>query len=323
MKLREGIRLYIKAKRMQGVEWIKGAQILRCFGKEVGNLPLHLIRVHHAESFLGDGLVSRMWGHKYGVLHQFFLYWVAHQEISGLPLPPRCRPLPQTFVRYIYSRAELHRLLVSTSKTQRGFMSIFTARTFRTLLLFLYGTGVLLGEALRLERSDIDFRKRRITIRNDRFERTREIPIAPDLLEILRRYHKNVHRKGTMIDPQFFLTVNGEKLNDHTVQKTFERLRRVAEVVRTDGSRYQPRLHDLRHTFAVHRLTAWYKRGADLNRMLPALAAYMGMSDLRATGRYRALTPERFRKQLNTLSPMCGKKRWRDDAQLMKFLDSL
>ena len=169
MKLREGIRLYIKAKRTHGVEWVKGAQILRRFGKEVGNLPLSLIRVHHAESFLGDGLVSRMWGHKYGVLHQFFLYWVAHQEISGLPLPPRCRPLPQTFVRYIYSRAELHRLLVSTSKTQRGFMSIFTARTFRTLLLFLYGTGVLLGEALRLERSDIDFRKRRITIRKRSF----------------------------------------------------------------------------------------------------------------------------------------------------------
>jgi integrase/recombinase XerD len=126
-----------------------------------------------------------------------------------------------------------------------------------------------------------------------------------------------------MIDAQFFLTIYGEKLNDHTVQKTYERLRKVAKVVRTDGSRYQPRLNDLRHTFAVHRLTAWYQRGADLNRMLPALAAYMGMSDLRATGRYRALTPERFRKQLKTLSPMQAKTHWRDDIELMKFLDSL
>lgn len=53
-------------------------------------------------------------------------------------------------------------------------------------------------------------------------------------------------------------------------------IRRMAGIVRDDGARYQPRMHDLRHTFAVHRLTAWIKRGADLNRMVPALSAYMG-----------------------------------------------
>jgi len=89
------------------------------------------------------------------------------------------------------------------------------------------------------------------------------------------------------------------------------------------ASVYQPRMQDLRYTFAVHRLTAWFKHGADMGRMIPALSTYMGQHDLSASERYLRLTPERFRAQLNKLSPKRGKRRWRDDAELMKFLDNL
>ncbi len=82
-------------------------------------------------------------------------------------------------------------------------------------------------------------------------------------------------------------------------------------------------MHDLRHTFAVHRITSWIKHGAELNRMLPALAVYMGQSGLGSTERYLSLTPERFRTQLMKLSPAKAQKRWRDDAALMKFLADL
>jgi integrase/recombinase XerD len=85
----------------------------------------------------------------------------------------------------------------------------------------------------------------------------------------------------------------------------------------------QPRMHDLRHTFAVHRITGWIKHGANLNRMMPALAVYLGQSGLGSTERYLSLTPERFRTQLDKLSPRRGRKRWRDDPALMKFLAEL
>jgi hypothetical protein len=82
-------------------------------------------------------------------------------------------------------------------------------------------------------------------------------------------------------------------------------------------------MDDLRITFAVHRITSWIRNGANLNRMLPALAAYMGQVGLGATDRYLLLTPERYRKQLDILSPMRGKKHWRDDKELMAFVRTL
>src|SRR3989442_689983 len=93
--------------------------------------------------------------------------------------------------------------------------------------------------------------------------------------------------------------------------------------VRSRWERDQPRLHDLRHTLAVHRLTAWIKRGADLNRLTPALSAYIGQVGLGSTDRYLSLTTERFRSQLDKLSPRRSKKRWRDNPALMRFLPEL
>jgi integrase/recombinase XerD len=103
----------------------------------------------------------------------------------------------------------------------------------------------------------------------------------------------------------------------------FRKLRKMARVVRYDGSKDQPTMQDLRPTFAVHRITSWIRSGADLNRMLPALAVYMGHAGLGSTQKYLLMTPERFRKELNKLSPTRGKTRWRNDQDLMKFLTAL
>ena len=107
------------------------------------------------------------------------------------------------------------------------------------------------------------------------------------------------------------------------MEATFRRLRKLAGVTRRDGVASSPRLHDLRHTFAVHRIDGWIKHGADLNRMLPALSVYMGRFGLGSSDRYLTLAPERFRAQLNKLSPQRGKRKWRDNPSLIKFLAEL
>jgi integrase/recombinase XerD len=76
------------------------------------------------------------------------------------------------------------------------------------------------------------------------------------------------------------------------VEKCFVRLRRIAGIARHDESSYQPRLHDLRHSFAVHRVTAWYRQNKDVQHWLPALSTYLGHVDLSATQRYLTMTPE-------------------------------
>lgn len=324
MKLQEGIAVYIEVRQSEGSPWAKGAQNLRSLCRHVGNMPLNRIRVNQVAPFLDGPLTSAAtWYNKYCVLRQFFCYWKARNEIYRVPLPPPRRFPAQTFVPYVYSRTELRKLLVAAGITQRGLNSVIGPRTFRTLLLFLYATGAGLGEAVELERSDVDFRRRRITFRSSVARCAREIPIASDLYDILLKYHRTHHQKEAMKGPQFFLTKDGSQIKASTASKTFQKVRKKADVARNDGARYQPRMQDLRYTFAVHRLTAWFKHGADMGRMIPALSAYMGQHDLAASERYLRSTPERFRTQLNKLSPQRGKKRWRDDAELMRFLDSL
>jgi integrase len=85
---------------------------------------------------------------------------------------------------------------------------------------------------------------------------------------------------------------DGTRLASSTVQAAFDTLRRVAGVGRAEGGRKVPRLHDLRHSFAVHNLTNWYRQGADVQRLLPVLSTYLGHADLEGTKVYLSMTPE-------------------------------
>jgi site-specific recombinase XerD len=101
-------------------------------------------------------------------------------------------------------------------------------------------------------------------------------------------------RDGHARDEASFLLANrdGTRLTSSTVQEAFDRLRRTANVHGSASGRRVPRLHDFRHSFAVHRLTAWYREGADVQRLLPVLSIYLGHADLEGTKVYLSMTPE-------------------------------
>jgi len=84
-------------------------------------------------------------------------------------------------------------------------------------------------------------------------------------------------------------------MNQYTIERIFQRVRKSAGIRRLDGARYQPRLHDLRHTFAVHRLTSWYRQGLDVQRLLPHLTVFLGHAHLAGTSVYLSMTPELLR----------------------------
>src|SRR5262249_34540421 len=154
------------------------------------------------------------------------------------------------------------------------------ARTVRTLILFLYGSGAMVSEALALRLEDIDFDKRMITIRSWRPYRSRTIPICRDLCNVLRKYDSTYRRRAEVRTPEFLIQKNGKALTHYLVGYTFRRILEVAGVRRRDGTHYRPRLWDLRHTFAVHRMAAWIKHRADMKRMVPALSVYIGQLGL-------------------------------------------
>ena len=203
------------------------------------------------------------------------------------------RPQSASRVVFLYSRDELQRLLDATPVLQHN---RFPGRqtTFRTLLLALYGAGLRPGEGLRLRCRDVDLRERVLTISDTKFFKSRLVPIGNALTDALSAY--SVERRhlpmpaGTQ--SAFFASHTGKPISLGQLGRVFTRLRAHAEVYGPPGARQQPRLHDARHTFAVHRLVAWYREGADVQTCLPLLATYLGHVNLSGTQAYLPMTPE-------------------------------
>jgi len=325
------IQAYVDMKRAHGVIFAKAAKDLRSFSRKVGDVPLSTIGTAQILDFLnGPRTSSGTWLKKFSLLKFFFEYWSARGFLNRSPMPPVRPPAAQPllpYVPYIYTRNEVRLLLRATTSWQKSSwqnrkMCRMDSRTFRVFLLTIYATGMRTGEALNLLQKDVDVKRGAIMVRGGRHSRPRTIPTGPDLQVKLRRYKRDrLMMRGS--SQHFFVGKDAKALNENALRVAFRRLRRLVEIQRYDGAINQPRMHDLRATFAVHRLASWLRQDADLNRLIPALSAYMGQCGLGSTERYLQLTPERFRNQLVKLSPQRRKKRWRDDAVLMKFLDQL
>ena len=166
-----------------------------------------------------------------------------------------------------------------------------SASTFRALLLMLYGTGMRIGEALRLRGGDVDLSNGIVTIRGTKFYKSRLVPLGADVHAHLRAYLALPGRVDRDDEPLFQSRLH-KAVPRQVVEKRFRILCNLAGVRREESSPYQPRIHDLRHTFAVHRLTEWYRKGDDAQALLPALSIYLGHVELHSTQRYLTMTPE-------------------------------
>ncbi len=323
MNLEQNIKTYVRRRRANGVAFDKGEANLISFAKQVGDVPLHSITTYDVSKYLDGPFTSTVtWRGKHSLLRQFFEFWVSRGFPVVPVMPPARAPVRQTFTPYIYTRADIRSLIKATGIIQGRNLGHMEAHTMKAILIVLYGTGALLGQVLQLTRGDVDLARNLLTLRSTRFGRVRSIPLGPDLREVIRS-HLATKPRGTSRSVPLFATRSDSPLAARTVVGNFWRLRKKAGVLRFDESIYQPRLQDFRATFAVHRITSWIKNGADLSRMLPALSTYMGHVSLTAADRYLLLTPERFRKGLDKLSPQKGRKRWRDDPALLKFLTEL
>ena len=202
------------------------------------------------------------------------------------------KALPR-FVPYIYSWEELQRLLRASGCYQR-IANTMEPVTARTILLMLYGAGLRISEALVLDGEDVNLGDGVLRIRRTKFFKERLVPIGPGLVKALVEYAERPNRPpGKRQDTLPFLASRrGARLCLATVQGAFERIRQEAKVARHDGGRFQPRLHDLRHTFAVNCLTEWYRAGADVQKFLPYLSTYLGHKHLSGTMIYLSMTRE-------------------------------
>ena len=292
MKLSQAIALYIRRKQDAGMKFNASAHVLRSLLRHCGDVNLQGLTVQQVATFIaGTGVRPITWRNKRGTLQAFFDYWRVRNQLKSSPLPCSAPKITKQFVPYIYSRAELRSLVRAVSQFPQRSDCLMSAATFRTLLLFLYATGMRRGEALRLQLADIDMELGIATVRDTKFYKSRLVPVGTSLRKEIQQYLLQPGRKNQQYRP-LFQTKSGNRIPARVVNRGFLRLRKIAGIKRHDDSSYQPRLHDLRHTFAVHRLTEWYRRNMDLQRLLPALSTYLGHVNLTATQRYLTMTPE-------------------------------
>jgi integrase/recombinase XerD len=286
MKLNRLIAQYVTFRNALGTKFEASGSVLHTFARAVGE-GRHVgnVNAHQVVTFLNrSGPTTRNWHRKYSVLGGLFQYAVSRGYISASPMPPTVRKLPERYKPYIYSPEELRRLLDGTAASQRRRFHI-EAHTFRSLLLLLYGAGLRVGEARRLNLEDVDLKQAILTIRDTKFYKTRLVPLGKELNDVMVRYAEQRRKAGhpQNADAPFFVTRRGVRLAHYVLDRNFKRLRARAHIRREDGARYQPRLHDLRHTAAVHRLTAWYREGQDVQRLLPLLSTYLGHASIACT----------------------------------------
>jgi integrase/recombinase XerD len=299
MRLSNVVAEYVSFKQGIGMWYRSEAKLLRSFCRTVGDVAIKEVDAPSVEAFLAGvkGNIASVWRLKYTVLNGLFRFAINRKYIGSSPLPRILPKRPEPGLPHIYTIDELQSLLKATDSL-RTKMSPLQAATFRMLLLILYGTGLRISEALALTIADVDVRNSLIIVRDSKFFKTRIVPTGPRLTGHLRSYLEERRRLARPLgeDSAFLATRTGHALSYHQASSVFRRLRNLTGLHRKDGARYAPRIHDIRHSFCVHRLESWYREGADVQRLLPQLSTYLGHVGIAETQRYLTMTPELLRE---------------------------
>jgi integrase len=199
----------------------------------------------------------------------------------GLLGVPRRRPTP-----YIYTPGQIAEILRATQRLQPP----LRAATYRTLLGLLAATGMRLGEATALTRADVDLAEGMVTLRHAKFDRIRLVPLHPSVTAALRAYAATRDRLcPTRRVDRFLVSVTGRALRRGEADQVFRVITGLTGI-RTDT--VHPRIHGLRHSFAVHTLIDWHRQGADISALLPVLSTYLGHVEPKNTYWYLSAVPE-------------------------------
>ena len=205
---------------------------------------------------------------------------------------------------YLYSSEEIAALMAAAG----GLVNPLKAATFETLIGLLACTGLRAGEAMRLDRSDFDADQALVTVRNSKFNKSRQILLHETTAAALRRY--GLRRDELCPSPRtpaLFLSSTGARLGHPVLQPTFADLLRQSGVGASAPRR--PRVHDLRHSFTVAALLRWYRDGGDVATRMPALSTYLGHVDPGSTYWYLSASPELLRLAADRLEAAFGDAR--------------
>jgi integrase len=197
-------------------------------------------------------------------------------------------PGPTRATPYLYADTEIHALVQAT-----GILPFpLQAATYQTLIGLLATSGLRVGEAIALDRGDFDRGRGLLAVRDAKYGKHRDIPLHPSTTAAVAGYLELRDRlHPAPASPALFISQRGTRLLYPQVRHTFLRLVEQAGL-HARSARCRPRIHDLRHSFAVASLLGWYREGADVAALLPRLSTYLGHANPRDTYWYLSASPE-------------------------------
>lgn len=298
---------YLALRRGLGFKLERPGQLLAQFASYLQKAGAATITTELALAWARQPATARpfWWAHRLSTARGFARY--LHALDSRHEVPPRDL-LPGGCHRaepFIYTPTETADLLRAAGQIAQPLM----AATYSTCIGLLAATGMRAGEAIALDRDDLNWPESLLVVRDAKFGKSREIVLHPTTLCALRNYDSR--RSGLLSKPQtpaFFVSTVGTRLIYNNVQHTFHELtRRVGPAPRSE--RCRPRLHDFRHTFAVNTLLGWYREGVDIAERMHLLTTYLGHTQpsdrywyLSATPELFALVGQRLERQLGDLA---------------------
>jgi integrase/recombinase XerD len=293
MKLNLVCQQYATFRKALGERFAVNGRYVKAFCRTMGSdIDIAAVSPEKVNAFLnGKGPLTTSWQVRHNALLGLYRYAISRGFVRTSPLPLIIPKLSATFQPYIYSIDELRRILESAESCRRPRSDLGTS-TLRTLILLMYGTALRTSEVLSLKICDVDLSGAVLTIRDSKFFKSRLLPLGSKSVRILIDYidHRNLRRREP--NDFFFVGRNSRQIPIHMFERAFIQIRNHAGLRREGGPRNQPRLHDLRHTSAAHRLVRWYREGKDVQMLLPQLSVYMGHTNLAATQVYLSMTPD-------------------------------
>lgn len=290
--LRGSVADYLRVRRALGFKLYDAERLLNHFVDFMERKKTRFISTALALQWATENTNCHpsRWASRLSVIRCFARFRRAADSRTEIPPPYLLSHRHRRKARDIHSDEDVLNLLKTARKT-RSPKGLWGA-THSTLLGLLAATGMRVGEAVALDQRDVDLGKSIITIRNAKFGKSRAIPIHRSTVKALRVYKRL--RNSVISSPEsqsFFVSELGARMTAKFIGKKYLVLARQAGI-RSPKGRVGPRLHDLRHRFAIRTMLSWYRTGVDVERRLPVLSTYLGHTNTANTYWYLSSVPE-------------------------------
>jgi integrase len=284
---------YLKEKKMTGFKFEKQARELERFDDyyfRAGYRGVKLTRSMTDAFIYGISYEKRSTHYKKEILLNGLAEFLIRQGHRVYVPPVKSAPAERcAHIPYIFSEDELKDFFMAIDRFPK---SDQTNRDIVDPVLFrlLYGCGLRVSEAINLKIGDVDFKTGTVTILDGKNGKDRLVPLAESLVSRFRRLKEKLHTFSHS-SAYFFISPRGSRLDKSTVYYRFRGYLLMAGISHTKQG---PRVHDFRHSYAVHCLKKWVLSGGELTNLMPYLAAYMGHADFRGTQYYLRLTADLY-----------------------------